>query len=198
MARRPARRAPEISRGEILDAALACFVERGYHGTSVDDIAARAGLSKGAIYWHFESKRDVFLALIDLFTERARPIFDVVAKAEDWRAALHEIFARVREQLEAGIPLFKLGLEYLGQSSRDDEIRVRAERAHGMWNAAVQTQIARGVAEGTLRPVAAEEVALVIDATIDGLMLAKLTRPELDLEQAWRAAEEIFWRGLSA
>jgi hypothetical protein len=54
------------------------------------------------------------------------------------------------------------------------------------------------VAEGTLRPVASEEVALVIDATIDGLMLAKLTRPELDLEAAWRAAEEIFWRGLSA
>jgi hypothetical protein len=96
------------------------------------------------------------------------------------------------------VPLFKLGLEYIAQSARDDAIRVRAERAHGVWKAALEKQIARGVADGTLRPVAAAGVGLVIDATIDGLMLAKLMRPELDLEAAWLAAEEIFWRGLSA
>ena len=198
MASRAVRRKPEISRGEILDAALACFAARGYHETSVDEIAARAGLSKGAIYWHFKGKRELFLALVDRFSEPALAELDFVAEAPDWRAALHEVFARVRLQLELGMPLFKLGLEYIAQSARDDEIRVRAERAHGVWKAAVEKQIARGVAEGTLRSVAAGEVGLVIDATIDGLMLAKLIRPELDLEAAWRAAEEIFWRGISA
>jgi AcrR family transcriptional regulator len=198
MARRPARRQPEVSRGEILDAAFACFVERGYHETAVDDIALRAGLSKGAIYWHFAGKRELFLALVDRFTERALPLFERVAGADDWRAALHEIFFQVRAHFDAGMPFFRIGLEFIAQSARDPEIRLRAERAQGIWKSAVQTQIARGVEEGTLRPVASEEVALVIDATIDGLMLAKLTRPELDLEAAWRAAEEIFWRGLSA
>jgi len=198
MGARAVRRRPEISRGEILDAALACFAARGYHETSVDDIAARAGLSKGAIYWHFAGKRELFLALVDRFTEPELAELGLVAEAPDWRAALREIFARVRLQLEVGMPLFKVALEYIAQSARDDEIRVRAERAHGVWKAAVEKQIARGVAEGTLRPVEAGEVGLVIDATIDGLMLAKLMRPELDLEAAWRAAEEIFWRGISA
>jgi AcrR family transcriptional regulator len=96
------------------------------------------------------------------------------------------------------MPFFKVALEYIAQSARDDDIRTRAERAHGYWKALVEKQIERGVAEGTLRPVAAGEVGLVIDATIDGLMLAKLIRPELDLEAAWRAAEEIFWRGLKS
>jgi TetR/AcrR family acrAB operon transcriptional repressor len=196
MASRAVRRKPEISRGEILDAALACFAAHGYHETSVDDIAACAGLSKGAIYWHFVGKRELFLALIDRFSEPALAELDLVAEAPDWRAALREIFSRVRLQLEVGMPLFKVALEYIALSARDDEIRVRAERAHGVWKAAVEKQIARGVAEGTLRSVAASEVGLVIDATIDGLMLAKLMRPELDLEAAWRAAEEIFWRGL--
>ena len=196
MASRAVRRKPEISRGEILDAALACFAAHGYHETSVDDIAACAGLSKGAIYWHFVGKRELFLALIDRFSEPALAELDLVADAPDWRAALREIFARVRLQLEVGMPLFKVALEYIAQSARDDEIRVRAERAHGVWKAAVEKQIARGVADGTLRSVAAGEVGLVIDATIDGLMLAKLMRPELDLEAAWHAAEEIFWRGL--
>ena len=198
MARRAVRRKPEISRGEILDAALACFSARGFHETSVDDIASRAGLSKGAIYWHFAGKRELFLALVDRFSEPALADLASVADAPDWRAALREIFARVRERMDAGIPLFKLGLEYIAQSARDDEIRVRAERAQGAWKAAVEKQIARGVAEGTLRPVAAAEVGLLIDATIDGLMLAKLMRPDLDLDSAWRVAEEIFWRGLSA
>ncbi len=198
MARRPARRQPEVSRGGILDAAFTCFVERGYHETSVDDIAARAGLSKGAIYWHFAGKRELFLALVDRFAEHALPLVARVADAPDWRAALHEIFQRVRENFDAGMPFFRIGLEFVAQSARDEAIRVRAEQAQGVWKAAVQTQLARGVAEGTLRPFAADEVALVIDATIDGLMLAKLVQPELDLEAAWRAAEEIFWRGLSA
>ena len=197
MGARAVRRRPEISRGEILDAALACFAARGYHETSVDEIAARAGLSKGAIYWHFAGKRELFLALVDRFTEPELAELGLVAEAPDWRAALREIFARVRLQLEVGMPLFKVALEYIALSARDDEIRVRAERAHGVWKAAVEKQIARGVAEGTLRSVAASEVGLVIDATIDGLMLAKLTRPDLNLEAAWRAAEEIFWRGLS-
>jgi len=198
MARRALRRKPEISRGEILDAALSCFAAHGYHETSVDDIATCAGFSKGAIYWHFEGKRELFLALVDRFSESALLELDAVAEAPDWRSALHEVFARVRQQFEAGMPLFKLALEYIAQSARDDEIRVRADRAHGVWKAAVEKQIARGVADGTLRPVAAADVGLVIDATVDGLMLAKLMRPELDLEGPFRAAEEIFWRGISA
>ena len=81
MARRAVRRKPEISRGEILDAALACFSARGYHETSVDDIATRAGLSKGAIYWHFEGKRELFLALVDRFSEPALADLESVAEA---------------------------------------------------------------------------------------------------------------------
>ena len=198
MARRAVRRKPEISREEILDAALACFASRGYHETSVDDIAARAGLSKGAIYWHFAGKRELFLALIDRAAAPALALADTVADAPDWRAALHELFTRVPGQFEDALPLLKLSLEFIAHSARDPGVRRRAEHKQEIWNAAVRAQIARGVAAGKLRPVAAEEVTLVIGATISGLMLAKLMRPELDLAAAWSAAEEIFWRGISA
>jgi AcrR family transcriptional regulator len=198
MARRAVRRRPEISRGEILDAALACFAERGYHETSVDDIAARAGLSKGAIYWHFEGKRELFLALIDRATAPALGLADTVADAPDWRAALHELFSRVPSLFEGAMPTLKLSLEYVAQSARDPGVRERAEHKQDIWTAAVRAQIERGVATGKLRSVAAEDVALVIGATISGLMLVKMMRPDLDLAAAWKAAEEIFWRGISA
>ena len=56
--RRKDERAPEI-----LEAALACFAEKGFAGTRMDDIAARAGITKGTIYLYFESKEAVFKAL---------------------------------------------------------------------------------------------------------------------------------------
>jgi AcrR family transcriptional regulator len=56
--RRKDERAPEI-----LDAALACFAEKGFAASRMDDIARRAGISKGTIYLYFESKEAVFKAL---------------------------------------------------------------------------------------------------------------------------------------
>lgn len=62
----PARQrlSPDVRVRQILDAALAEFSARGYAATRVDDIARRAGLSKGGFYAHFESKERVFEALL--------------------------------------------------------------------------------------------------------------------------------------
>ena len=52
-------------RDQILVAARNCFVEKGYESTSMQDISRTSGLSKGGIYFHFESKMQVFLSLVD-------------------------------------------------------------------------------------------------------------------------------------
>jgi AcrR family transcriptional regulator len=58
------------TRDLLLDAALKVFSRRGYHAASVEEIAAEAGFSKGAVYSNFSSKEDLFLALIDRRFER--------------------------------------------------------------------------------------------------------------------------------
>ena len=57
----------ERSRKEILDAALALFSHHGYGATSVNDVAAKAGVSKGNVYHHFADKEAIFRALIDRY-----------------------------------------------------------------------------------------------------------------------------------
>ena len=52
-------------RAQLLEAALAVFVENGYHQAAMDDIAARAGVSKPVLYQHFPGKLELYLALID-------------------------------------------------------------------------------------------------------------------------------------
>jgi len=55
---------PSAKRESVLDAAQACFLELGYAATSMDLVAARAGVSKATIYAHFASKEDLFAAVI--------------------------------------------------------------------------------------------------------------------------------------
>jgi AcrR family transcriptional regulator len=195
-AKRTRRRAPEAARGAILDAALSCFAKRGYHDTSVDDIAARARLSKGAIYWHFAGKRELFLALMDRALADEAALAKAVAEAPDWRGALRELFARTPEYVEREMPLVKLSLQHLLQVGSDEGVRVRSEQKQERWNAIVEKQLARGVAEGTLRALAPEDVTLAIGAAITGLTLMRLTRPDLPLDSVWSALEEIFGRGI--
>lgn len=59
------RMSPEERRREILDCAVRCFAERGYHSTSVADIVQAAGVAQGTFYNYFESKRAIFDALLD-------------------------------------------------------------------------------------------------------------------------------------
>ena len=58
------RRAPAQRPGEIIDAALALFVEKGFAATRLDDVALRAGLSKAAIYLYFEDKTALFQGVV--------------------------------------------------------------------------------------------------------------------------------------
>jgi AcrR family transcriptional regulator len=71
------RRLPRAQReAEMIDAALALFTEHGFDGTSMDDIAERAGITKPLLYTYFESKEGLYLACIE---HAARPMIEAVA-----------------------------------------------------------------------------------------------------------------------
>ena len=60
----PERRRQQ-TRDHLLRAAAQVFAERGYHGASLDEVAAAAGFTKGAVYSNFKNKEDLFLALLE-------------------------------------------------------------------------------------------------------------------------------------
>jgi AcrR family transcriptional regulator len=68
----------------LLDSAAACFVENGFLATSLDAVAKRARLTKGAIYHHFASKRDLFMAVLERQEQRsAQTVTQAGAAAPD-------------------------------------------------------------------------------------------------------------------
>jgi AcrR family transcriptional regulator len=79
----------EATRSALLDEATALFAERGYAGTSLEDVASASQVTRGAVYHHFASKRALFEAVIDL--QEARVTAEVIAAAstaDPWDAAM--------------------------------------------------------------------------------------------------------------
>lgn len=149
------RRRAEARPEEILDAALAEFTERGFDAARMEDIARRAGISKGSVYLYFQSKQALLEALIETrigpLAEQAQAI--AAAGVANPVAALRMLAAAAAAKLSdpqiIAVPRLVIGL-----SSRFPELadfyRTRvAERARE----ALETVIGAGVAQGVFRDV---------------------------------------------
>jgi AcrR family transcriptional regulator len=83
--RRPKRTQTErrkTARGALLEVARELFVERGFAGTGMEEIAERAGVSKGALYHHFRSKAAVFTAVVKVLDDELADKVTVAAQSE--------------------------------------------------------------------------------------------------------------------
>jgi AcrR family transcriptional regulator len=92
---------PVSTRDRILDIALDLFIEQGFDKTSLREIADQLGFSKAAIYYHFESKDDILMALhmrLHEFGERAVARFGVAPKSlESWARLIDEVIDEIFE-----------------------------------------------------------------------------------------------------
>lgn len=90
-AARPRTKPAVVRREELMDAAQALFLDKGFDATSVDEIVAQAGVAKGTFYFHFKTKDDVLQALRERFVvkfhERLEAAVDACAP-EDWNGRL--------------------------------------------------------------------------------------------------------------
>ncbi len=141
----------EHTRGRILDAARRVFAVRGYHGTLMDDVAREAGLSKGALYVHFSSKEDLFLALLDeaaaTLVER---LTEVIARAHGGRAKVAAALEAALAAFEDNQDLTRLFLvESAGAGPRVDDRRWQLRTA---LTELVRAHLDEAVADGDLPP----------------------------------------------
>ena len=80
---------PDVSaerKQQIFEAAVACFGRKGYHLTTMDDIAAECGLSKGSLYWYFDSKKELFLYLFSVMLDQTTGTWEQIASDESLTA----------------------------------------------------------------------------------------------------------------
>jgi len=116
---RPARRlTANARRRQLFDVALSLFAEHGYSATTMDDIAEAAGVTKPLVYQHFESKRALYLELLDAVSHRLIDrIVQSTAAAEGPRQQVELGFAGYFELMVDNEPAFRL---LYGRDAPDD------------------------------------------------------------------------------
>lgn len=121
---------------EILRAAFALFTEKGFHGTTMLDVASRARASKTTLYARFESKEALFEALIAWGTRQGTDALDAIVndQALDPVAALHLFAVRVLFQMmqPEKLALFRIAVAEGGRLPEVDKIFSSFTRDHGM------------------------------------------------------------------
>jgi AcrR family transcriptional regulator len=168
------------TRERLLAAARGVFARRGYHGASVEEIAAEAGFSTGALYSNFDGKEDLFRALMDR---------ELDAHAAEIAAAVRER-PSVAERATGGADiwmamiarepdLLMLLMEFWAYGVRDAEVRPKVAARFAQMRELLTTLIAEGAREFDLElTIPAEQLAAAIDALADGIARQKLADPD--------------------
>jgi AcrR family transcriptional regulator len=183
------------TRAELIGAAARVFARRGYHGASIDLIAAQAGYTRGAIYWHFSGKDDLFLAVYETYAAtRVRELEEISSKGGDLvgnaRAMADQWMARARATPE----FLALSLEFIVHAWRNPKLgRAFANRDAAVPGAIGRMLTEQAAAEELALPMPAEELALALRELGAGLAFAALPDPQLIREDLFGDVVALFF-----
>ena len=189
----------EVSvRQRLMDSAVLLFTTRGYAATSVREIVEMAGVTKPALYYHFDSKEGIYLAILD----------DLVKIADEGIAASRVASGTARERLEG----FLLGIYGLFETKKAWVRMINAvfwgpaqgvppfdfETFHQKLMAVLSEIVAEGIAGGELRAADPGDVTLALMGVLSFNMDLTLAHPELGLgKDGLRRVLDLLFSGLA-
>jgi TetR/AcrR family transcriptional regulator, repressor for uid operon len=156
-------------RQTILKAAGDCFVQNGFHATSMKDVCTAAGMSPGTLYHYFRSKADIIAGIIDEDALAVRKALDEVAEAPDLLNALFEALdAFAMHMTDRDLILHA---EISAEILRRPDLKQRAAAAHLADQKALAGAILKAQDAGTVpREIDGAQTAADILSLIDGML----------------------------
>ncbi len=182
-----ARRTKEdalATRDSILDAAEQLFVKQGVSGTTLQHIATAAGVTRGAIYWHFLDKGAMFNAMMErvkMPLESAMQLFDQANAAEPLEVVRENMMRVLRVTVEdpKARRVFEIATLKMEFTDELNDVRERRKQNQSGWMERTQSRIREGIANGQVKAgVDPYAVALGLWVIIDGLLRAWLLDPQ--------------------
>jgi len=175
----------DIKKNKILDAALQIFVKKGYSETRMDDIVNMSGMSKGAIYHHYKSKRELFLDLINFWEEFCFPnIFDKKYKNKSASSKLREIVKDVVHTFKDKKYVFLAELEIWSLSNHDEDVRAKTKKLYTNLINLFSSIIKDGISQGEFKKLNVNIAALSIMTSLQGVIWFSIfEKSELSAEE---------------
>ena len=191
----------ERTRARILASALSLFVRKGYERTTFTDIAARLRMTKGAVYWHFETKEALLVALVKEMLEKfQRRLEEFLPKGELTFTAVADMMVQSAGRLvedprsAAFFMLMKTRIRWGADSMAETREKLLSRSMNGPYHTfikAVENDIAANRVRKEVNPVAIASVAVSV---WDGLVQSKIEHfLECELEKTLRNTYEAMW-----
>jgi len=158
-------------KNQILDAALQVFVKKGYSETRMDDIVHGSGMSKGAIYHHYNSKRDLFLELIDFWEADCFPnILDKKYENKTASGTLREIVKDIIKTFKEKKYVFLAELEIWSLANHDEDVRDKTRSLYTNLLKLFSNIIADGIEKGEFKNINIHIASLSIMTSLQGVI----------------------------
>jgi AcrR family transcriptional regulator len=182
----------------LLTSATRVFAARGYAKASLEDIARDAGVTKGAVYWNFDSKQDLFFALLDQRLDQgARRLMDLTAGASAEGDSAPAVSAGLSEIIDAQRETVLLLHEHWSLAVRDPSLAKAYAARERRLRADIATTIeARHQTTGVPLVVPAERVATMILALANGMAMDRLVDEGAVPEDLFGEALSLLYDGL--
>ncbi|WP_342556228.1 TetR family transcriptional regulator C-terminal domain-containing protein [Paenibacillus sp. FSL R7-0652] len=187
----------EQTKRKLADASKALFVQKGYKATSIEDIVAATGSSKGNIYYHFKSKEGLFLYLIDEWEREWEASW--TAKAHLYRTSTEKIYGLAEQLIMDDInhPLTKAADEFFTGAQKENDVEERIAvlfERHIQFN---KQLIQEGIDRGEFHEQNVDHLALILESTIIGLsQMSRKLEPDEALA-LYRQAANVFLHGIA-
>jgi len=195
----PERRRQQ-TREHLLAAAAEVFAERGFHGASLDEVAAVAGFTKGAVYSNFKNKEDLFLALFKANYDREMDAIRAVLNNSEVppEARISDFVALIRDQTTAvGRNFNLLYQEFWLYAARNPDVRKELTRIDDEGAQAL-AEILRAERERVgLEPLASPlHTARIVEVLFRGIAQLRVLEPDVADDEFVEAAIAFVARGL--
>lgn len=174
------------TRQSLIDAAAQIVGEKGFHETSLEAVAAKAGMSRGAIYGNFKNREDLFLAVVQQRWEPIVPKFKPGATFREQMRAIGEAVvaaAPVRQKSAVGAVSFQLF------ALTHPRMRQRIAKQNAEIYRHMAAGLARFISARDL-PMPAERFIRVLHALTDGLLFTRFLTPDLITDEVILSAFE--------
>ncbi len=187
----------ERRRGQILGAAAVCFMQRGFHQTTMHEICAQAGMSPGGIYQYFASKDAIIVAIVEKQREENALIIAALEGTQDFVERLVDIMRAILHAFRD--PTYgRLGVEVFAEGSRNPHVREVLRRNQTELKEAFSTALKKAQAAGQVDPgLSSEQLSEVLLALIAGLSSRAIVNPDYKPEQLSKVIETCIVRFLS-
>lgn len=182
-----APRQDEQVRQVLIDAGIALIAEKGYDGASISDIASRAEVTKGAVYYHFGSKEDFVLEIIQQRAlqniERFKARQEKPISLANW---IKTSFAMIMGFPDPAQQQFSLHVMMTGMRPDHERIGTLIAELHEQWRGLIAEMVTQSIEyrEGTVT-AAPEIIAVGIMALVDGLLIHSRLEPQIFKEEAF-------------